>query len=120
MNKVNLKKVLIFSFSILSFSLNANQLDTNDALARHCQELSESVASLIASQAKTTCAEKLGIASILIEKSGSFILESAYNSAKKELSNAMDSLQYAELNSCNRYIEILHSKFEAQKIKNSI
>lgn len=120
MNKVNLKKALILSVSILSFNVYADILDGNDELAKQCQDLSETVASLVSSQAKSTCAEKLDMASLLIEQAGNAIMESAYQTAKDELNNAIYTLQYAELNSCNRYIQISHSKFEAQKIKNSL
>jgi hypothetical protein len=118
MNKVNLKKFLILNLAALSFNSNAYSLGDNDVMAKQCQELSEAVASLISSQAKNTCAEKLGMASIQIEKAGNLILDSAYNTAKVALNNAIFTLQYAELNTCNRYIEISHSKLEAQKIKN--
>ena len=120
MNKVNLKKVLILSCSVLSFNINAHSLGNNDVMAKQCQDLAETVASLVSSQAKSTCAEKLGLASIQLEKAGNLILDSAYLTAKDALSNAIFTLQYAELNICNRYIQISHSKIEAQKIKNSL
>lgn len=120
MNNVSLKKALILSLSILAFSLNADTLSSKELLAMQCQYLSKTVADLIASQAKNTCVEKIATASFLIEKAGYLILDYAYSSAKKELNHAVYSLQYAELNSCNKYIQISHSKFEAQKIKNML
>lgn len=120
MNNVSLKKALILCLPILSFSVNADTLEKKEVLAQQCQELSVTVASLVSSQARATCAERLGMASILIEKAGYLILDYAYSSAKTELTHAVSSLRYAELNSCNRYIQISHSKFEAQKIKSSL
>lgn len=120
MNNVILKKALIFSLVFISFSLNANGFANKEYLAIECQDLSKTVAALITSQAKNTCMDHLNKASLLIEKAGNLILEYAYSTAKKELSLAVFSLQYAELYSCNRYIQIAHSKFEAQKIKNSL
>jgi hypothetical protein len=120
MKKVNLKKAVVLSLFILFFNVNANDLGNKDRLAQQCQDLSESVASLISSQVTSICTEKLGLATIQIEKAGYLILDYAYSNAKKELENAMYTLQYAELNSCNRYIQIVHSKFEAHKIKKSL
>ncbi|MCL9684810.1 hypothetical protein [Legionella maioricensis] len=120
MNNVSLKKALILSLPILSFNMHADVLEKKEVLAQQCQDLSVTVASLISSQARTTCAERLGMASVLIEKAGYLILDYAYSSAQNELTHAVSSLRYAELNSCNRYIQISHSKFEAQKIKNSL
>lgn len=120
MNNVSLKKALVLSLSIISLSSSAGTLTNTYALAIQCQTLSESVAILIAGQAKHACVEKLTSASHLIENSGRLILDGVYVSAKKELDKAIYSLQYAELNSCNKYIQISHSKMEAHKIKHSI
>ena len=121
MNKVNFKKTtILLSLSILTFSVNANILAKHDRLALQCHELSQTVTSLISSQAKSICAEKLGEASMQIENAGYLILDYANSNAKKELEKAVYTLQYAELNSCNRYIQIAHSKFEANKIKSSL
>ena len=120
MNHVSLKKIFILSLSLQSFSIYATSFATNEALAKQCQDLSETVASLVSSQAKTTCAEKLGLASSGIEKAGYLILDYANSTARHELDTAVYSLKFAELNSCKRYIEISHSKFEAQRIKNSL
>ncbi|WP_045096291.1 hypothetical protein [Legionella fallonii] len=120
MNNVSLKKVLVLSLALLSFSLNANTISNMDSLAQQCQDLSKTVAALVSSQAKRTCIEKLNTASVFLEKAGYLILEYANATAKKELNHAIYSLQYAELNSCNRYIQIAHTKFEAQKIKNAL
>ena len=120
MNNVCLKKALILSLPILSLSVNADILGKKEVLAQQCQELSVTVASLVSSQARVACAERLEMASILIEKAGYLILDYAYSNAKTELTHAVSSLRYAELKSCNRYVQISHSKFEAQKIKNSL
>jgi hypothetical protein len=116
MNKVSLKKAIIFSLSLLSFNINA-AAHYNKELAKQCQDLAEIVASLMSSQAKTACAEKLGLASYTLEKAGALILEHVYPVAKMELNYAIYNLQYAELISCNRYIQISHAKLEAKKIK---
>ncbi|BCA94297.1 hypothetical protein TUM19329_06580 [Legionella antarctica] len=120
MNNVSLKKALILCLPILFFSINADALGKKEVLAQQCQDLSATVASLVSSQVRADCAERLGLSSVSIEKAGYLILDYSYPTAKKELNLAVSHLRYAELNSCNRYIQISHSKFEAQKIKNSL
>ncbi|KTD37569.1 hypothetical protein Lmor_0432 [Legionella moravica] len=116
-----LKGVLILSLSVLALNAHSsNSLDSKEVLAQKCRDLAQSVASLVSSQEKRACEEKLAMASIYIENAGDWIVEDVYSAAKKELDNAVFNLQYAELNNCNRYIQISHSKFEAQRIKNSL
>jgi hypothetical protein len=113
----NVKKILILCVSVLSFSINAQNPVDKDFLVKQCYELSENVISLTFSQGKKACVDKLGLASAQIENAGDLIINDEQFAAKQELDNAVYTLQYAELSNCNRYIEISHSKFEAQKIK---
>ncbi|CAM2960099.1 hypothetical protein [Legionella worsleiensis] len=116
-----LKGVIVLGLSVLAFNAQANHsLEGKDALTQKCRDLAQTVASLVSSQQKRACAEKLMTASTQIDIAGDWIADDFYTAAKKELDNAVFSLQYAELNNCNRYIQISHSKFEAQRIKNSL
>ncbi|MDP3268160.1 MAG: hypothetical protein Q8M40_03845 [Legionella sp.] len=114
------KKALILSISVLSLNASADILASKENLTRQCRDLSLSVASLISSQERHMCSEKLSQASGQIDRAGNSIIDDAYPVAKQELDSAVLALQFAQLNSCNRYIQISHSKFEAQKIKNSL
>ncbi|KTD44665.1 hypothetical protein Lqua_2832 [Legionella quateirensis] len=116
-----LKGVLILSLPVLALNANSNNtFESKDILTQKCRDLAQTVASLVSSQEKRACAEKLAMASMQIDIAGDWLIEDVYSAAKKELDNAVYSLQYAELNNCNRYIQISHSKFEAQRIKNSL
>lgn len=119
MIKPYLKHILVLSVLAVSFSAHAINLN-KELLAKECRDLAENISSLVSSQGRQSCVEKLGMASIQIETAGDLILEDNYATAKQELENAVYSLQYAELNTCNRYIQIAHSKLEAQRIKNSL
>jgi hypothetical protein len=116
MFKMILKKALIFSLPVLS--MNAHSSDANkEFLANQCYELSQVVISLADGQEKMSCIDKLYMASVQMNTAAFLIREESSNSAKQILNNAVSALQYAELLSCNQYILISHSKFEAQKIK---
>lgn len=117
-----LKGSLIFTLPILVFNVqaNANSTPGKEVLARQCKELADTVSSLVSSQQKNTCVDKLLLAVEQITTARDMILENANLSAKKELDKSVYTLQYAELNSCNRYIQISHSKFEARRIRNTI
>nr|WP_229309816.1 hypothetical protein [Legionella pneumophila] len=117
MINMKLKATLIACLSVLTLSSYANSSENKEAILQQCHDLASTVASLVSSQAKKTCAEKLVIASIHIDTAADWVVEDVYSAAKQELDNAIYSLQYAELNSCNRYIQISHSKLEAQRIK---
>ncbi|CAM2948201.1 Uncharacterised protein [Legionella pneumophila] len=117
MINMKLKATLIACLSVLTLSSYANSSENKEAILQQCHDLASTVASLVSSQAKKTCAEKLVIASIHIDTAADWIVEDVHSAAKQELDNAIYSLQYAELNSCNRYIQISHSKLEAQRIK---
>ena len=119
MINMSFKKFLVlglFAVSCGTYASDANK----DILVKQCRDLSDSILSLVSSQGKKSCVEKLGQATLEIESAGDSIIEDNYSTAKEELENAVYSLQYAELNNCNRYIQISHSKFEAQRIKNSL
>lgn len=120
MINMSLKNALLIGLSFLSLSIHADTAASKEALALQCRQLADTVASLVYSQEKKACVEKLALAAMQIENAGDLILNDAYPPAKQELDHAVYTLQYAELNSCNRYIQISHSKFEAQKIKNSL
>lgn len=113
------KKILVLSLLSIAFNTSANTTD-KDLLVQQCRDLSENIISLVSSQGKKTCMEKLADASAQIETAGEFIMDESNSSARQELDSAIFSLQYAELNNCNRYIQISHSKFAAQKIKSSL
>lgn len=120
MFKKILRQSVLLSVSVLALSANASPGQNKEILAKQCRELSLTVASLVPSQKKSACVDKLHLASIQISTAGKLILEEANPTAKQELDDAEYTLQYAELNSCNRYIQISHSKFEAQRIKNQL
>ena len=111
-----LKRILILGLLTVSFNTNAHT--DKELLMQRCRDLSENIVSLVYSQGRTSCVEKLGSASMEVEAAGEWIMADNTPSAKQELEHAMLSLQYAELNSCNRYIQISHAKLEAQKIRN--
>ena len=115
MFKMILKRALIYSLPVLSMSAQSGQ--SKEFLANQCYELSRVVISLVDSQGKKECIDKLQVASIQMNSAAELIMEDAADAAKQILNNAVAALQYAELLSCNRYILIAHSKFEAQKIK---
>lgn len=120
MFKIILKGSLILTLPILACSLHAHINSNKEILAKQCRELSQVVSSLVSSQQKNTCVDKLVQASQEIDSAADLIVKGAYHSAKSELEQSVNALKYAELNSCNRYIQISHSKFEAQRIKNAL
>ncbi|KGP64247.1 hypothetical protein EP47_04135 [Legionella norrlandica] len=117
MINMKLKAALIVCLSVLTLGVYANSL-SKETILQQCRDLSSLVASLVTSQEKRACAEKLALASMHIDTAIDWIIEDVYHAARQELDNASYALQYAELSSCNRYIQISHSKFEAQRLKN--
>ena len=115
MNKMILNSALILSLPV--FSVHAQNELSKEYLANECHQLSEIVNSLVPSQHNSTCVDKLYASSIQLNTAAEMILNDSNSVAKQILNNAVFDLQYAELNSCNRYIEISHSKFEAHKLK---
>ncbi len=105
---------------ILASSANASMKSKNQDLGYQCLELSRTVYLLISNQKKSRCSEKLLLASQYIEDAGESLIDNAIEEAKKDMDQSISALQYAELETCNRYIQISHSKIEAQKIKNAI
>ena len=120
MLKMILKGSFILALPVIALNLYASASPSKEVLAKQCHELSDTVASLVSSQQKSICIDKLVFASLKIESAGSLILDDSVSTAKEDLDHAVYTLQYAELNSCNRYIQISHSKFEAQRIKNAL
>lgn len=120
MINMSLKKTFFLGLTALSLTGNAQALSSKDILAKQCRELSQTVASLVSNQDKQACSDKLAFASIKIEAAGDLILDAVLANARQELDDAVYALQYAELNSCNKYIQISHSKFEAQRIKSAL
>lgn len=117
MISMSFKKAIALILPLLAFNANAA---SKDQLVQQCRDLSSTVASLVSSQQKKACVEKLGMASMNFDVAGDLIVDDYYQAARNELDSAILSLQYAELNSCNRYIQISHSKLEAQRIKNDL
>jgi len=114
-----LKHTLVISLSILALKTYAGTQASRESLAKECQDLSSAVRVLVNSQKKVACADQLDLAADQVSFAGSLILENEKTSAKILLERSVYSLQYAELDSCSRYIQISHAKFEAQRIKNS-
>lgn len=108
----------IFILGLLTVSFNTSAHTDKELLIQRCRDLSEDIISIVYSQGRTACVEKLSSASMQVDSAGEWILADEPLSAKQELEYAMLSLQYAELNSCSRYIQISHAKLEAQKIRN--
>lgn len=116
-----LKGVLILSLSVLALNTNATSVyESKDALIFKSHDLAETIITLISSQQKRVCAEKLAQASFQLETAADWIRDDQYSAAKKDVDGAIDALHYAELTTCNRYIQIAHSKLEAQKIKHAL
>lgn len=115
MLKMIFKKALIFSLPVLSMAAQSEQ--NKEFLADQCHELSRIVHSLAENQQKKECADKLYTASVQVKTAAILIIGESNDEAKKVLYHAITALQYAELLSCKRYIQIAHSKFEAQKIR---
>ncbi len=116
-----LKGVLILSLSVLALNTNATSVyESKDALIFKSHDLAETIITLISSQQKRVCAEKLAQASFQLETAADWIRDDQYSAAKKDVDGAIEALHYAELTTCNRYIQIAHSKLEAQKIKHAL
>lgn len=120
MRNTKFKTVFLVCMSVLTFNSHASSFANKDVLIKQCRDLSMTVGTLVSSQQKQSCAEKLASASFQLDVAADWIIDDVYSSAKQELDKAVYSLQYAELNTCNRYIQISHSKFEAQKIKSQL
>ncbi|MBI2785737.1 MAG: hypothetical protein HYX60_05295 [Legionella longbeachae] len=115
MFKMIIKSVLILSLPVCSMS--AYSEPSKEFLASQCYELSRVVISLAEGQEKKNCIDKLYVASVQMGTAAALIIQDSPDLAKQILNNAITALQYAELLSCNQYVLISHSKFEAQKIK---
>lgn len=120
MINMKFRKALFFGLAVLSYNSSAATYVNKEVLAKQCRELAFNVTSLVADQQQKTCTEKLAIASMKFESAGALILKAAASNAKQQLNEAAYLLQYAELSNCNKYIQIAHAKFEAQRIKNSL
>jgi hypothetical protein len=118
MSKMILKKTLILSLFALSMSAQAEI--NKELLANRCYELAQTVTSLVPSQHNPTCVDKLYLASMQMNTAGALILDNSIAAAKQIISNAVSALQYAELTSCKQYIQISHSKLEANKLKHML
>ncbi|KTD62947.1 hypothetical protein Lsan_1607 [Legionella santicrucis] len=115
MFKMILKRSLVCS--LILFSMNAQSELSKEFLANQCHQLSHVIISTLEKQNRKQCMDKLYRASIQVNTAAVLIMGDEPNSAKGMLNNVVADLQYAELLSCNQYIQIVHSKFEAQKIK---
>lgn len=115
MVKMILKRAIILSLPV--FSMNVQSGPSKEFLANQCYDLSRVIVSLVDNQERITCSNKLYMAFTQMGSASLFIMEDSSDIAKEMLNNAIGNLQYAELLSCKHYIQISHSKFEAQKIK---
>ena len=113
----SLKKVLFIGISILSIQGNAQDALNKDLLSKQCYTLSTSVSTLVFSQEKASCIDKLNLAARQIDHAGDLVAEEDFDKARQYLDDSIFTLQYAELSICKRYIQISHSKLEVQKIK---
>lgn len=120
MIKMILKKAFILSLPLFSLNVFSDELTHKELLAKQCVDLSRSIFSLIANQDNNLCAERLILASNEIKKAGLSILIDDMTAAKQQLSGSVSALQQAELSSCSQYIQISHSKYEANKIRHSL
>lgn len=115
MSKMILKKALILSLFAVSMSGQAAQ--NKDFLMNGCYDLAKTINSLVESQHNPACIEKLYLASIQMNSAAALILNDYAERAKQKIDNAIAALQFAELTGCNRYIQISHSKLEANKLR---
>ncbi|MFT4059854.1 MAG: hypothetical protein QM652_09920 [Legionella sp.] len=118
MSKIIMKKALILGFIAINFAAQAEQ--KKEFLASRCSEIAQNVISLVSSQFSSTCVDKLHIASIQMKTAAALILEDAINAAKPKVDNAIAALQFAELSGCKRFIQISHSKLEANEVKHML
>lgn len=116
MISLSLKKM--FTLSLFALTFNTYAAMDKELLIQHCRDLSKNINALISSQARSFCIEQLSVAAIKIDVAAHSIALDNKSLAKEELEQSVLSLHYAELNTCNRYIQISHSKFEAHKLKN--
>ena len=115
MSNMILKRALVLSLLALSFSIHASQ--NKEYLANRCNELAQTVTSLVASQRNPTCIDKLYLASMQMNTAAGLILDDSTNVAKEIIDNAISALQFAEFASCNQYIQISHTRHEVYKLK---
>lgn len=97
--------------------MSAKSEVNKEFLANKCYELSYAIISASENQDKKQCINKLYMASIQVGTAAVLIMGDEADPAKEILNNAVADLQYAELLSCSQYVQIAHSKFEAQRIK---
>ncbi|MDR3504602.1 MAG: hypothetical protein P4L79_18705 [Legionella sp.] len=116
MSKMILKKALILS--LFTLSMSSVQADQNkDLLVNRCHDLAKMVKSLVVSQHNPTCVDKLVLASNQMSVAATLIADDSVDQAKQIIVNAVKALQFAELTGCSHYIEISHSKLEANKLR---
>lgn len=115
MSKMILKSTLILSLFV--FNVHAQSSLDKDFLANQCYDLAHAVTDLVLSQQNTTCVDKLYMASTQMNAAGLLISTNVSDAAKQIIDNAVSALQFAELSGCNRFIQISHSKLEANKLK---
>lgn len=116
MSKMILKKALILS--LFSLSMSSVQADQNkDLLVNRCHDLAKIVKSLVVSQHNPTCVDKLAFAANQMNVAATLIADDSAEQAKQIIVNAIKDLQFAELTGCSHYIQISHSKLEANKLR---
>ncbi|WP_058534501.1 hypothetical protein [Legionella saoudiensis] len=115
MSKMILKQALILSLFTLSMSVQADQ--NKELLVNRCHELAKTVKSLVVSQHNPACVDKLVLASNQMSVAAALISDDSVMQAKQIVVNAVKALQFAELTGCIHYIQISHSKLEANKLR---
>lgn len=114
------KSALFLGLCVVSAAANTHVFLGQSAFFLQCKALSKKVASLVPQQKQALCVEQLILASTEIDIAANHLLDGEVQAAKEALAHSVFILQYAALNSCSQYIQISHSKFEANQIKNSL
>lgn len=109
------KRALICS--LILCSVNAQSGLSKEFVANQCDDLSHVIISISEKQNKKRCIDKLYRASLQLDTAAVLIIDDESNAAKELLNHAVANLYHAELLSCKQYIQITHSKTEAQKIR---
>lgn len=115
-----LKSALCLGLCMVSAAANTHVFWDQSAFFLQCKALSKKVASFVPQQKQAFCVEQLILASTEIDMAANHLLDGEMQAAKEALAHSVLTLQYAALNSCRQYIQISHSKFEANQIKNSL
>jgi hypothetical protein len=117
---IQLKQVVFLALLLLNWGANALNLCSKETLVQECRALELSVSALVPSQEKMVCTEELMFAADKLKDAAHWINEGTYIKARLVLDQAISLLYYAELNACNQYVQIAHSKLAAIRIRNAL